>query len=86
MKTKFENSPRSKSNAERIKILKEENTDMKRQIEEFDKEAKLYAKKTKMALDKNESLKPEIEQLKEFNKSMQENLEKIAEVSLFGFF
>ena len=74
LKKDKEESPRMKQNEERIKHLKAENEELLKKTEEYEKEGKLFGKKIKMVKDKISSLQPEIEQLKIFNQSIQENL------------
>jgi len=75
LKKNKEDSPRLRQNEERIKQLKLEREALLNKTEEQGKEGKMFCKKVKMVKDKTVSLQSEIDQLKVFNQSIQENLE-----------
>lgn len=81
MKQKFDNSPTTKDGNEKIEFLQNENEDLKKKIDEFDKEYKLFVKKIKMTKERNEQLAKEVDQLNDFNSLMEDNIKNYAKVS-----
>ena len=77
LKKNKEDSPRLKQNEEKLRILKGEREKVIQKSQENEKESKMFVKKIKMVKDKIGSLQAEVEQLKIFNQSIEENLEQL---------
>ena len=70
-----------KENAAQLKDLEEQKITYKNGIDEMEKEIKKYEKSLKLTIDKIESLKHEIDQLKMFNSSLEQNINHYFKVS-----